>query len=181
MNNIVDRIKKITYPDVVDYFGEDKFVKRYEFVYNFIVDYINKNDNKEKLLISTDILDHVIVDYFVDIYRLKPFAEIEYTNMNKIYAYLAYWLLKHKPIQIKEADNNKLAFINEEMVSVLLQSMLLSDDISIRQHDSEAIDELIKTMTYSFKYRQYTAQNIELILLSFKAGRAYQSSVDFQK
>lgn len=53
-------------------------------------------------MISSNALDHVVVDYFVDIDRLKDFQNIQLTYESKIYAYLAFWLLRHKPLQLKK-------------------------------------------------------------------------------
>ena len=46
------------------------------------------------------ILYHLLLDYYSDIHRLKPFHGIEYTKSDKNIAYLSYWILRRKPIQI---------------------------------------------------------------------------------
>ena len=39
----------------------------------------------------------------------------------------------------------------------------------------------METMLYFFEYRDYSAKNIEMMILAFNAGRAYQYSVDYKK
>lgn len=43
--------------------------------------------------------------HFVDIDCLMVFQEIESVHSSKIYAYLVYWILRHKPIQIMISEN----------------------------------------------------------------------------
>lgn len=67
-----------------------------------LADYIKCEKRQKRVGISTDILKHVIVDYFVDIDRLKSFAGIPKVNDSKIYSYTSFWILKHKPLQVME-------------------------------------------------------------------------------
>ena len=182
---IKERINQIiTYKDVLDFFGEKKIISRYKFIYDFIKNYIAHIKDNDSLVLCDSIIDHVVVDYFVDIMRIKPFQEIEFINDTKIYAYMSYWLLRHKPIQLKhESGLDKFVFINEELVSALLQSHLF-DNADVAKHaqtEQTQINEFVDLMLYFFKYRHYTAQNIELMLTAFNAGRSYQTTVDFRK
>lgn len=172
------------YQYLVEKFTADKIESRYAFVYDFLSDYIIQNEYQEKLIISVDILDHVIVDYFVDIDRLKGFQEIERVNQIKIFSYLSFWILRHKPLQvICEKNASELSFVNEKMVTAFLRSYLFAspDSIPILSDNQVTIDIFIKSMEYYFEYRDYSAKSIEIMLLAFEAGRGYQYSVDYQK
>lgn len=76
----MDNIHKMdcdnTYRYLVEKFGEEKIVSRYEWLYGVLQEYIRIKKLEGEVLISTDILNHVIVDYFVDIDRLKCFQNI---------------------------------------------------------------------------------------------------------
>ena len=86
MVEFVEDIQKSGYQYLVEKFGKEKIKKRYQWLYNQMLDFIEAKDLEEKVLISDDILCYVIVDYFVDIDRLKEFQEIEKTQPSKIYA-----------------------------------------------------------------------------------------------
>lgn len=171
------------YQYIVEKFGEEKVRLRSEWMYNLLDDYIAAEGLTDKVFISRSILKHVLVDYFVDIDRLKDFANIPKANDSKIYAYICYWLLRHKPLQLcAQSDVQELVFINEEFVTHLLRSYLFAepDNIPIMNNKREEIDSFLNTLLYYFKYREYTAKNIELMILAFSAGRGYQYSVDYQ-
>ena len=108
-SNIVD--EKKTYGFIIDYFTEKKIKSRYVWVYDLMQKYIETEKLQESVSISDDVLNHVIIDYYVDIYRLKEFQNIETTHDSKIYAYLIYWIIRHKPLQILSENMEKYAFI----------------------------------------------------------------------
>ena len=171
------------YKYLVHKFGEEKILSRYEWLYNMMADYIDFRGYQDKVMISHDVLNHVIVDYFVDVDRLKEFQEIEKIHPSKIYAYISYWLLRHKPMQIAaEECAGEVVFVNEEFVCHLMRSYLFSepDDIPILENQREKVDNFVATLLYYFQYREYSAKNIEIMILAFQAGRGYQYSADHQ-
>lgn len=176
-------ISKTDYQFLIDGFGEERIIDRYSWLYSMIDDYIKQNNLTECVAVSEDILNHVVVDYFVDIYRLKPFQEIDLVHDSKIYSYMSFWLLRHKPIQIKISENEENVFINERFVADFLESYLFNNpaSIGILKESQEAVDNFRKTMLYYFKYRDYSAKGIEMLILAFSAGRGYQYSVDHQR
>ena len=172
------------YQYIIDTFGEDKVIFRGKWLYNLLEDYLTEKGLMDKVSISQSVLKHVLVDYFVDIDRLKDFAKISKANDSKIYAYTCFWLLRHKPLQInQQVDSQELVFVNEEFVTHLLISYLFSDPdgVPILNNKREEVDTFVKTLLYYFKYREYSAKNIEMIILAFVAGRGYQYSADYQQ
>lgn len=172
-----------SYAYVIEKFGKDRIISRYEWLYELMETFIRMRKLQEAVLISSDILNHVIVDYFVDIDRLKTFQNIEKTHETKIYAYLAYWLLRHKPMQVVKEDGvEPCAFVNEEFVCELVRSYLFSDpdNVPVLNNQRDIVDNFVATLLYYFKYRDYSAKNIEIMMLAFQAGRGYQYSVDHQ-
>lgn len=173
-------MKNDTYGFIVDYFTEEKIQSRYAWLYNLMQTYLEAEKIQDKVYISEDILNHVIIDYFVDIYRLKEFQNIETTHDSKIYAYLISWILRHKPLQIPNENAEKYAFINEAFSAELLKSYLFKDpqNVPIVNTCKEDMDNFLETLLYYFKYREYSAKSIEMIILAFEAGRSYQFSAD---
>ena len=176
---------------LIEEFGKLKIQERYCFVFELLDEFIKSSGFTDDLVISSPILNQVITDYFTDIYRLKAFhKDIKLVNEIKIYSYLAYWICRRKPIQIKNDFNGlgyeqlsqieDIAFINERAAAAFLQSLLFQDpsDVAILSSKEEDYKSFIENMLYVLKYRQYTAQNIESMLLAFIAGRSYQFSAD---
>ena len=120
-----------TYNFIIEYFTEKKIISRFEWIYDLLEDYIKTEGIQEKVFISEDILNHVVIDFFVDIYRLKVFQGIDITNDAKIYAYMIFWLLRHKPLQIQGEDSEGLVFINEKFASEMLRAFLFKDPKNI--------------------------------------------------
>ena len=119
MDNIGDRAMEKensgNYVYLVKKIGKEAISSRYDWVNHLMASFIRKKGYQERVLVSDDILRHVIVDYFVDIDRLIEFQEIESVHSSKIYAYLAYWILRHKPMQITVSEGAAgLCFVNEE-------------------------------------------------------------------
>lgn len=171
------------YQYLISKFGKEKIASRFDFVNNILEEYIKQNRYEERVVISKNLVEHIVVDYFVDIDRLKEFQEIKFVNEIKIYSYLSYWMLRHKPLQIIASDGqDDLVFVNEECVADFLCSFLFTkpDNVPFIAEQKPQIDEFTKTLRYHLIYRSYSAQNIELMLLAFNAGRGYQYSVDYQ-
>lgn len=172
----------VTYEYIVEKY-RDKLQARATWLYSIAENYLSAENLLDKVAISKEILEYVLIDYFVDIDRLKEFAKIERVNDVKIYAYMSYWILKHKPLQIINAsESNNLAFVNESFVSHMLRGILFTDpeDVVLLNNKVADVDAFISTLEYYFKYRSYSAQSIELIILAFWAGRGYQYSADYQ-
>ena len=170
------------YRYILEEFGSDVVEKRTNWLKELMDSYMRQENLEETAFVSEEILFHVIIDYFADIYRLKSFHGINKTNLIKIYAYTTFWILRHKPIQLKYSISEDYVFINELFCTELIRSFLFDNpsDVAIRNEDSQNINDFINTLLYYFKYRDYSAKSIELMLTAFNAGRGFQKSVDFQ-
>lgn len=181
---MVTNIFNLDYNYLLEEFGEDKITNRYSTIYSYLEDYINRHDLAEKVIISESLLNQMIIDYFVDVFRLKEFHNINKINPTKIHAYSAYWLLKRKPIQIiAPAENSvELTFVNERFVCGYVLRFLtnLDYDVAILNEKKQEYIEFVDNLMYFFQYRVNTPQMIETLLSSFQAGRALQFSVDYQ-
>lgn len=119
-------------------------------------------------------LAHAVMDYFSDIQRLKDYQKIEHINEIKIKAYETFWLLKRKPIQLKEQlEDDRLLYVNEKFLMTRLTSFMLGDEINrpIVGEKGVSFKNFLNTLYYYLKFRRCDAQSIELMLLAFQAGR----------
>lgn len=115
------------YKYLINKFGEEKIASRFDYVNHILEEYVRQNKYEEKVIVCQNIVEHIVIDYFVDIDRLKEFQEIQFVNETKIYSYLSYWILRHKPLQIISADGqDDVVFINEECVADFLCSFLFT-------------------------------------------------------
>ncbi|WP_033126679.1 hypothetical protein [Eubacterium sp. ER2] len=169
------------YEEIIKNFGREKLIKRYNTLRQYMEQYIQRTEYSGKVQIADSVLNQAVIDYFADIDRLKNFHKIDKINFTKIHAYTAYWLLRRKPLQIVEDDdeNMELPFVNENFVaSYLLQFMRGEDrNVVIRSEDRWEYDGFVKNLNYVLRYRTITAQMLETILESYKAGRIFEKSI----
>jgi hypothetical protein len=140
------------------------------------------------VVVNSNLLDCVVVDYTDDIDRLKEFSGIEDINSIKEIAYTIYWILRHKPIQTKDCTENNFAVrnINEEFcvkylcdyLSVPIKAIPGRKDRKHIFERKEQMEVFISQFLYFFSYRTYTAQSIELCIISFLSGQIYENTDD---
>lgn len=139
--------------------------------------YISSSEEGDHAECNDRILYHVLLDYYSDIHRLKEFHEIEHTKTDKNIAYLAYWILRRKPIQIDNlVEKDKDIFINERFVCYMIvyeclqQKQKKSESLKLDEQSAEKYDKYIDLLLYFLKYRECSAQMIELLIETFKIG-----------
>lgn len=123
------------------------------------------------------VLYHVLLDYYADIQRLKEFHRIRHTKSDKNIAYLAYWILKRKPIQITNAiTEDRDIFINERFVCYIITYECLQQKkqnagfCKLDEQQAIKYDKYIDLLLYFLKYRECSAQMLELLIETFKMG-----------
>ncbi len=173
MNNIENTY--IRYDDLIAAVGgEDKIKSRIEQISQEMLDFLEINGLKSVAYIHEMALTHAVMDYFSDIQRLKDYQNIEHVNEIKIKAYETFWLLKRKPLQLREQiDDDRYLYVNEKFLLTRLTSFMLGDNINmpIVGKKSVAFRNFLDTLYYYLKFRRCDAQSIELMLLAFKAGQ----------
>ena len=130
---------------------------------------------QSKARINNFLLVHAVMDYFTDIARLKSFHPVDYVNKYKIIAYEVFWWLRRKPIQLIDKGEPDTVFINEKFAVSLILSVLDYDARDQSKDAQKYIDSFQDSLYYYFKFRHFTAQDIEMILLAFKAGTYSES------
>lgn len=128
----------------------------------------------EDVMINTELLDFVVLDYFADIHRLKRFHGIELANVQKIYAYTFFWFLRKKPLQQKKALSENLLFLNEKVaMCMLIPKLFVELGLSYPDKPDEAkrmMKGFRELLYYNIKYRTFTQQSLELMIQAFMAG-----------
>ncbi len=177
--------KSFDYNDILASFGERKIEERYSTLYEYLETFIKRHNYESKVVIANSVLNQAIIDYFVDIFRLKSFHQIEIANHIKIHAYTAYWILRRKPLQIIQDDVNdvNLAFVNEKFVASYLIQFTRGeyDKVIILEDERQAYFEFAKNLEYFLRYRYVTPQMIETMLEAYMAGKAFQKSLDYSQ
>lgn len=177
--------KSYDYSDILESFGIEKIEKRYDTIYQYLDAFIKRKKYTDNVCIAPSVLNQAIIDYFVDVHRLKEFHNIEAINYLKIHAYMGYWLLRRKPLQIIK-DNPQdinLAFVNEMFVASYLLQYLRGEYTKIIISEEERLSyfEFVKNLEYYLRYRTVTPQMIETMLEAYQAGMSFQKSIENYK
>jgi len=166
----------VEYKDIIETFTEKKIRDRYRRLLVSAQEFIKGMNYDDHVVCNETMLMLVVLDYFSDIKRLKEFHEIEHTNETKIFAYETSWILKRKPLQIKGSNDQKYSFCNEQFAYSQIMFWLKKnegeDGANALAHKD--LERFSNTLFYYLKYRNYNPQALELMLVSFDAGRKYQ-------
>ena len=177
----MDKIQEIYegYDDIVQKVGLEKIMQRHLDLYQAYKDFIETEKIVDKVKINSFMLAHAIMDYFTDICRLKEFHKIEATNSYKTIAYEISWLLRRKPLQVLEDGEESLVYINEKFILAYTISFLAQNNIywSISELKRKSFNGFIESFYYYLKYRNCSAQSLELALLSFEAGVTLNTNI----
>lgn len=104
------------FADIIEIFTIEKIKSRHAALVTQINEFIKEQYKDTDVKLNTYLLSTAIMNYFVDINRLKEFHDTKKVNPYKVYGYMSYWLLKEKPIQVVNDEDPKLRFVNEHFV-----------------------------------------------------------------
>lgn len=152
-------------------FNSGIIAQRFRHTLRMTQNFINVKKIGQNISVDTKLLKIATIDFFVDIARIKEFhKEIHEINSEKIYGYMAYWLLKRKPLQvIKEFPGSE--FINELFVAAyIIPLILIEKGISGNQCTQKSFDDFQILLFYNLKYRLISQQSIELMIKAFFSG-----------
>ena len=127
----------------------------------------------DKAWVNDKLLQLAVLDYFVDIDRIKDFHPIDLTGLDKVYGYGMHWFLRRKPIQLSEDFyDGRYLYINEIVAANILIDRL-TNKYRVKPQSREGnqkVVELANLLIYNFKYRVHTQQSLELAINAFLAG-----------
>ena len=170
--------------DIIETYGKVEIEQNWDALFIEMNAFLEKNGYSHAASVDKHLLANAILDYLADIKRLKSFHRIDEINSQKNIAYIAYWLLHRKPIQISNAQsevNNpiilkELTTVNERFI---LQYIL--DYLSVRKRGSHILERSNKglenfsnMLLYYLVYRLRDAQSLEMILMAFLSGQVYE-------
>ena len=170
------------YSDILRKFGKTEIQERFEDLCSAYDEFIKDQKLETFVRLNTFTLMHAVLDYFTDISRLKDFHKIKNVNWYKVTAYELSWLIRRKPLQILEDNKEELVYINEKFIlsyvmSYLIQLVGYDFYSNANEHNKNAINGYLDSFYYYLKYRNCSAQALELALLSFGAGVAATGNV----
>jgi len=157
------------------------FEKRYKNLFLDLQALLKKYGLLDYCTVNIELLWKAVLDYFVDIARLKTFHDHKHVQIDKIIAYETYWLLRNHPIQIDKPDNfdEKYIHVNEYILSFFFikklakrldlkfASCIQIDDLIEKFEEHEVSDEFRKKLYYTFRFRTYTPQSLLLLTEGF--------------
>ncbi len=165
---------------------EENFVSRFDELQKQINEFLasagyvfsaEETDDRDGAECVDRILYHVLLDFYSDLRRLKAFHDIEHEKTDKDIAYLSYWILRRKPIQINnQVQEDKDIFINERFVCYMILNECLQQEknyegaLVLDEKSKVQYSKYIDLLLYFFKYREYSAHSIELMIETFKMG-----------
>ncbi|MCM1126911.1 MAG: hypothetical protein NC429_10615 [Lachnospiraceae bacterium] len=172
MNNIESLY--ISYEPILLEFTEEKVQSRYQNIYQELETFISEYSLTDKLRIDETLLTHAVFDYYTDISRLKKLHQIKNVNEIKVCAYESFWLLRRHPIQItiNPAGEEAIVFANEKFFFSKISQFLMQEHVNdeIDPEHRKSIINFFDMLYYYLKYRDCSAQMLEMFLISFKAG-----------
>jgi hypothetical protein len=161
---------------ISDYLSEydidnERISSRYVSILEEMLKFIHKKGIDQNVTIDQELVKTAVCDYFVDIARVKNFHNIDLVNVEKIYGYMAYWLLKRKPIQVISPFPES-QFINEQFITAfIISNMLVEKKISHSQCSQNAAFKRFRSLLYyNLKYRLVTQPSLELMIEAFFCG-----------
>lgn len=161
------------YLELLEEIGVEKFRERFEELQKTAMEFIEVAGYSDTAYCNERILMQVILDYFMDVMRLKEFHSIERVRTEKLFAYTIAWIVRRKPIQFRDySDQEKDIFINERFASYLLinECLLCGTKHFIKEAYAKKLVEYTDMLMYYFKYRECNPQILELVIESFKMG-----------
>lgn len=162
----------LSYDEIIAYFGKETIEDRYKYLYDKMQGYIDATKQSDVLYVNQSLLHQAVMDYFADIYRLKMFHKIKHVNITKIVAYEIFWILRRKPIQLKEAGD--VVFANEGFLTVFVTHELLVPEETepLSQEQEKVFLNFLSHFYYYLKYRNVDKQSVETMLLSFETAKS---------
>jgi hypothetical protein len=180
--------KYVGYTEAIEAFTPQKIKDRYARLFASAQEFIKEMGYTDHVVCNETMLMLAVLECYSDLLRLKKFHEIENTNDIKILAYETSWLLRRKPLQIKPQEESKdgnigdqkYEFCNEQFAFSQITFWFEKDngEKGIKALAHRDLKFFSDTLFYHLKYRNYDPQTLELMLVSFMAGRTYQHLLD---
>lgn len=111
------------YRELIDEVGVDKFRERFEELQKTAMEFIEMAGFSETAYCNERILMQVILDYFMDVMRLKEFHSIERIRTEKLFAYTISWIVRRKPFSFGIIPKKREIFLSMNVLLHICSSM----------------------------------------------------------
>jgi hypothetical protein len=167
------------YQYLLGIFG-DRIQERFESLWEEAVKIIEGWKLDTKVVIDEESFQMAIIDYFSDVVRIKDFHSIKKTNVDKIYGYQMYWLLRRKPIQIVVPTKDNFDINEKVIIGIFFPKILAEAKIPYGKDTKnkklkDRLSFFVNLLFYNLKYRVYTPQSLELMIEAFLCGHSISS------
>jgi hypothetical protein len=149
----------------------DDIIGTYVYLLKMMHLFIKNKKLEEKVVINGRTLKESVVDYYVDIARIKSFHPIDNPSVEKDDAYKAYWLLRRKALHVVSSFDD-CEFINEYFVATFLLTVIAYQrDINDAKKEGNPTWLKFRKLLYrNLKYRPVSQQSLELMIEAFFCG-----------
>lgn len=164
--------KKQSYKErIKSRFTESYILGLSNWMYDALDSYIKVNHLEKEVYINGEIFAQCVRDFVDDLARYCQFHDIVYPNNSKIYAYMASWIIKRKPIQfVDEPKDSKHIFHNEHAAFGLVVE---GTELLNTNHDepkTKELEEELQSILYHLRYRNTDPRTMLLLIDALKAG-----------
>ena len=134
-------------------------------------------NTKDSVYLNLVLLRPAIVSYYYDIHRYKDFSGSEWANKYKQAAYIIKWIVRFRPIQIKESTKHVsseildinikfalfcgFAFLGKKVIDLIMINKQKADSDTDKKERS-----FYDTLLYDLRYRQLSGKKL---ILAFEA------------
>lgn len=161
----------------------EKVVEKIQYLKDLYTEFIQTigAQNSGLYELNQKLLAITVMDYFVDLARIKEFHPVGKANVYKRIGYIAYWFLKRKPIQIISDSQKVLADINERFMATYIVNEILLEINEINSNTlywnsywnklpKERREIFFENWVYYLTNRNYDAQGLEFLVMNFEMG-----------
>jgi hypothetical protein len=153
---------------------EDTVEKQYEL---FIKK--QKKSTQDSVYLNIVLLHAAITSYYYDIHRFKDFSGSEWANKHKQAAYTIKWLVRFRPIQIKENTQHisddifdinlkfalvcGFAFLGKKVTDLITENKRRVDTQTANEKTDKKECSFYDNLLYDLRYRQLSGKKLILV------------------
>jgi hypothetical protein len=143
--------------------------------------FINKQtkSTQDSVYLNTVLLHAAITSYYYDIHRFKDFSGSSWANKHKQAAYTIKWLVRFRPIQIKENTQHisddifdinlkfalvcGFAFLGREVINLIKKNKQEVDSQTANEKADKKECSFYDNLLYDLRYRQLSGKKLILV------------------
>ncbi len=131
--------------------------------FHFMVDEWSPQE-RESCEINRQILHEVSNAYFFDMDRKKEFHRIVFADAHKRAGYLAKWIMRLRPVQLKREDVSKTVLLANEQLALLVALRMVTVPIE------SVSDSVIEHFLFMFRFRPLDGNALAMAFCLLQQG-----------